>query len=255
MVTNKPAWVVIPAAGVGKRMQAAKPKQYLMLHDKTVLEHTIRRFLGKAHIAGVVVVISANDAYWAALAPHFVTEHVHVVHGGAERADSVLNGLDYLAEQLAVARTDYVLVHDAARPCVPERDIKALLALRDQGEQGALLATPVRDTMKRALPTAAMEADTLPRVSHSETRSGLWHALTPQLAPLRRLRNALQSALQAGATITDEASALEFMQYQPILLEGDARNIKITRPADLELAAFFLQHTGFKADFNTDFQE
>ena len=246
-MANKAGWVVIPAAGVGKRMQAMKPKQYLLLHDKTVLEHTIARFLGKASIAGVVVVISPDDHDWSALAPRFAGQCLHVVPGGAERADSVLNGLDYLAEQLALAPTDYVLVHDAARPCVPEQDIQALLALCDQGEQGALLATPVRDTMKRAVSAAAMRANTPARVSHSEARDGLWHALTPQLAPLGRLRDALRAALQAGVSITDEAAALEFMQCQPILLEGDARNIKITRPADLELAAFFLQ--------NTDFQE
>ncbi len=231
---SAPVWVVIPAAGVGKRMQSAIPKQYLPLLGKTVLEHTLACFLACPTVAGIVVVVSQGDEYWQALAPAYVGLPVHAAQGGKERADSVLNGLDWLARELAVPAETVVLVHDAARPCLSSQDLHALLAV--QGEcaaQGALLAMPVRDTMKRAVSGS-------PHVSHTEDREGLWHALTPQMAALGVLRGALRAALQAGFPVTDEASALEYSGLQPRLVEGDARNIKITRPADLVLAEWLL---------------
>lgn len=225
-------WCVIPAAGVGKRMQSAIPKQYLQLHGKTVLEHTLACFLEHTAIAGVVVVVSAEDEYWADLAPLYQANAVYQAIGGKERADSVLNGLQYLQTELGLAANTKVLVHDAARPCLSQQDLNALIAVN--AEQGAILATPVRDTMKRAIAGQTL-------ISHTEERADLWHALTPQLAPLGLLAEALQAALQSGATITDEASALEHLGLKPFLVEGDARNIKITRPSDLALAEFFLQ--------------
>ena len=225
-------WCVIPAAGVGKRMQPATPKQYLRLHGKTVLEHSLACFLQHSAITGVVVVVSADDEYWADLIPQYQGQPVYQAGGGNERADSVLNGLKYLQQHLAIAETASVLVHDAARPCLSQKDLNALLAANT--EQGAILATPVRDTMKRAFKDRQV-------ISHTEERADLWHALTPQLAPLGLLTQSLEQALQAGASITDEASALEYLGFQPVMVEGDARNIKITRPADLALAAFFLQ--------------
>lgn len=230
MLTN--LWCVIPAAGVGKRMQSATPKQYLQLHGKTVLEHTLGCFLQHPAVNGVVVVLGAEDEYWPALAPLYQGQRVYQSVGGKERAHSVLNGLKYLQQELAVADTSYVLVHDAARPCLSQQDLTALLSVN--AEQGAILATPVRDTMKRALKDQTM-------ISHTEERADLWHALTPQLAPLGLLTQALEQALKAGVAITDEASALECLGLSPLLVEGDARNIKITRPADLALAEFFLQ--------------
>lgn len=233
MSNNTTNWVVIPAAGIGARMQANKPKQYLSLHGKTVLEHTLAIFLEHPQIAGVVVAISSSDAYWADL--KFTHPKLSVCEGGRERADSVLNGLNYLREQLQVANDAWVLVHDAARPCLSRDDLDKLLASQTQAaEQGALLAMPVRDTMKRAQPDN-------PQVAFTENREGLWHALTPQMAKLGLLQTALTDALRQAAIITDEASALEWIGLNPLLVEGDARNIKITRPADLALAAFFLQ--------------
>ncbi len=233
MLNKANNWVVIPAAGVGARMQADRPKQYLPLRGKTVLEHTLGIFLEHPQIAGVVVAISASDAYWAAL--KLTHPKLYVCLGGRERADSVLNGLNYLSEQLQVASDAWVLVHDAARPCLSQQDLALLLASQAQAAgQGALLAMPVRDTMKRAQPQSQY-------IAFTENREGLWHALTPQMAKLDLLQSALVDALKQEAIITDEASALEWIGLNPLLIEGDARNIKITRPADLALAAFFLQ--------------
>lgn len=228
-------WVVIPAAGVGSRMQADRPKQYLQLAGKTVIEHTLACFNTHTEVAGVIVAISAGDPYWPDLAKN--TDSVFTAPGGKERADSVLNALEYMLETLKVAPETWVLVHDAARPCLSRVDLDRLLAVRDIHESaGALLAVPVRDTMKRA------QMDS-PHVSHTEERNGLWHALTPQMAQLGVLREALAHALKKGVNITDEASALEYAGLHPMLIEGDARNIKITRPADLALAEFFLKES------------
>jgi 2-C-methyl-D-erythritol 4-phosphate cytidylyltransferase len=232
MLNKANNWVVIPAAGVGARMQANKPKQYLYLHGKTVLEHTLAIFLEHPQITGVVVVISASDEYWQDL--KLSHSKLYVCQGGRERADSVLNGLNYLSKQLQVASDAWVLVHDAARPCLSCTDLDKLLDSQIQvAEQGALLAMPVRDTMKRAQPDSQ-------QIAFTENREGLWHALTPQMAKLQVLQRALADALKQEAIITDEASALEWVGLNPFLIEGDARNIKITRPADLALAAFFL---------------
>ena len=237
-MSNK-VWIVIPAAGVGSRMQADRPKQYLPLAGKTVIEHTLACFSEHPAVAGVVVAITQGDPYWAEFTATSLTStslsgNIHTAKGGKERADSVLNGLDYLHEQLQVTDETWVLVHDAARPFLSRADLDKLLASREQcGDAGALLAVPVRDTMKRAQPDA-------PHVAHTEDRNGLWHALTPQMAKLGILRKALRQGLQRGAAITDEASALEYAGLHPLLVEGDARNLKITRPADLALAEFFL---------------
>lgn len=231
-MSNK-VWIVIPAAGVGARMQADRPKQYLSLAGKTVIEHTLTCFTGHPAVAGIVVAISTGDPFWPAIVRD--ESWVFTAPGGKERADSVLNALDYLADTLHVPPESWVLVHDAARPCLSRTDLERLLAVRaDTAANGALLAIPVRDTMKRTLPGSC-------RVAHTEDRNGLWHALTPQMAPLGILRDALSRALLTGACVTDEASALELAGLHPLLVEGDARNIKITRPADLALAAFFLQ--------------
>lgn len=235
---SKPLWVVVPAAGVGQRMQAACPKQYLPLLGKTVIEHTLDCFLGQVAIAGIVVVVSQQDSYWPSIAARLSDFPVYTVIGGKERADSVLNGLEYLRSLPAVSADSVVLVHDAARPCLTVADLHLLVAAAEScATRGALLATPVRDTMKRAQPDT--EAGVW--VSHTEPRSGLWHALTPQLAQLDVLYHALSQALAAGVAITDEASALEWAGLAPRLLAGQAGNIKITHPADLLLAEFFLQ--------------
>lgn len=229
-------WVVIPAAGVGARMQADRPKQYLPLAGKTVIEHTLACFLGHPVVAGIVVAISKGDPFWPALTSTTLSDRgIYTAPGGRERADSVLNALDYLADEWRVTPETGVLVHDAARPCLSRHDLNKLLAAGIAEKGGAILAVPVRDTMKRS------QADSL-HISHTEERNGLWHALTPQMARLGILRESLAYALQKGLTVTDEASALEHAGLHPLLVEGDARNIKITRPADLALASFFLSN-------------
>ena len=237
-------WVVIPAAGVGARMQADRPKQYLPLVGKTVIEHTLACFLEHPAVVGIVVAISEGDPYWAELTATTLSEweNVYTAPGGRERADSVLNALDYLANTLQVNAVTSVLVHDAARPCLSRPDVDKLLAEGMEETAGAILAVPVRDTMKRA------QLDTQ-RIAHTEERNGLWHALTPQMARLGVLQDALTHALQMGLSVTDEASALEQFGLHPILVEGDARNIKITRPADLALATFFLMEAANTSHF------
>ncbi|BCO17672.1 2-C-methyl-D-erythritol 4-phosphate cytidylyltransferase [Alteromonas sp. KC3] len=224
---------VIPAAGVGSRMQADRPKQYLMLGSKTILEHTIDALVNHPKIDDVVVAISAGDAYFAEL--ELNGKAIRVVEGGKERADSVLNGIATLAP------TDWALVHDAARPCVDEEDISSLLnVMNDNSVAGGILATPVRDTMKRATASPNTLA-TIRTISHTEERTDLWHALTPQLFPAGLLKHALETGLAAGANITDEASAMELAGHKVAMINGSPANIKITHPADLPLAEFYLQ--------------
>lgn len=222
-------WVVIPAAGVGARMKADRPKQYLPLRGKTVIEHTLSCFMQHPAIAGIVVALSPDDPYWASL--HIDSDvPLHVAAGGRERCHSVLNALHLLTQHAGA--NDWVLVHDAARPCLTRADIDKLCASLRDDEVGGILAVPVRDTMKRA--------DGEGRISATEDRNGLWHALTPQMFRLELLTQALEQALADGFVVTDEASAVEHAGLRPKLVEGRADNIKVTRPEDLALAEFFL---------------
>lgn len=219
--------VVVPAAGSGKRMGADRPKQYLPLLGKTLLEWTLTRLMAHPQIKRVVLAIAADDAYFYQLAianaPWLTT-----VIGGAERAHSVLAGLNSIADE------PWVIVHDAARPCVALGDISKLLALSSTG-RGGILAAPVRDTIKRS------NSEHPTRVAHSVAREHLWHALTPQFFPTEQLRQALAATLAANLTITDEASAIEHSGGAVTLVEGLSSNIKVTQPEDLALAAFYLQ--------------
>ena len=221
--------VVVPAAGVGSRMQADKPKQYLPLGEGTVVEQTLQRLLSHPNISDVVLVVSPEDPFISklALAQH---ESVQIVTGGKERADSVLNGLLNVSGKWA-------LVHDAARPCVRHQDISKLLRLAD-GNCGGILARRVTDTMKQAHPERQNEQPLT--IERSVPRSHLWHALTPQFFPTQQLVDALQWCHKRGLAITDEASAIEHTQGQVALVEGASDNIKITQPGDLALAEFYL---------------
>ncbi|MFT5676784.1 MAG: 2-C-methyl-D-erythritol 4-phosphate cytidylyltransferase [Paraglaciecola sp.] len=219
--------VVVPAAGVGKRMLADRPKQYLHIAGKTLLEHTLENLYRHPKINRVVVVLNPQDPYFAQL-PIANAEWLDIVDGGEQRCDSVLAGLNSVSSSQS-----WVLVHDAARPCFEHGDLDKLLHLADSGEVGGILASPVRDTMKRS--------DKLGVVLHTEPRTNLWHALTPQFFPLLQLRNALEQALQDQLEITDEASAIEYCGGQVILIEGSSNNIKVTRPEDLQLAEFYLR--------------
>jgi 2-C-methyl-D-erythritol 4-phosphate cytidylyltransferase len=215
-------------------MQADRPKQYLPLAGKTVIEHSLDRLLSHPRITGGVIAISASDAYWPTL--HYRHDKpLLLAEGGEERCDSVLNALTRLREQ---ARDhDWVLVHDAARPCLRHGDIDQLIEHCTDHAVGGILAVPVRDTIKRALP---MSGDETPQIEATVDRSRLWHAQTPQMFRLKDLFDALSEALAKGAVITDEASALEWVEKLPLLVEGHADNIKITHPEDLALAEYFL---------------
>ncbi|BAN69229.1 2-C-methyl-D-erythritol 4-phosphate cytidylyltransferase [endosymbiont of unidentified scaly snail isolate Monju] len=224
-------WAVIPAAGVGRRMGSDIPKQYLPLGGRTVIEHTVERLLLHPGIDGLYIALGEQDAWWEdteyAMHPDLVR-----VPGGTERVHSVLNAL--LALERRAAPDDWVLVHDAARPCVRREEISRLIERVEASDAaGGLLGVPVRDTMKRS-----GEDD---RVRRTVEREHLWHAFTPQMFRLRALREAIEGALAAGVTVTDEASAMEWAGHAALLVEGLASNIKITRPGDLELAAFYLQ--------------
>lgn len=217
---------VLPAAGIGSRMQADCPKQYLTIGHQTILEHAIHALLRHPRITQVIVAISPEDQQFKTL-PIASDPRVLVTEGGQQRADSVLAGL-----QLA-GNAHWVLVHDAARPCLHPDDLERLLAITAHSKVGGILAAPVRDTMKRAQVGQSI-------ISHTVERQDLWHALTPQLFPLELLKLCLQRALDEGATVTDEASALEHCGYHPLLVAGRADNIKVTRPEDLALAVFYL---------------
>lgn len=228
---NPNYWAVVPAAGSGTRMGRERPKQYLPLGDKLVLEHTLDALLACPLVAGIVVAVAADDRYWPAIDKRYSGRNVQGVTGGAERCHSVLNALDHLAGR--VAAQDRVLVHDAARPCVRADDIERLIDVAGGDGNGGLLAVPVADTVKRA--------DARQRVTATVDRNRLWRALTPQLFRIDLLRAALTAALNDGHLVTDDAAAMEHAGYQPLLVAGASDNIKITVPADLALAAFFLQ--------------
>ena len=224
-------WAVVPAAGVGKRMLADIPKQYLPLAGSTVIENTLSRLLEIPGLAGIVIALGEEDGWWdtTRYAAH---DKVHRVRGGTERADSVLNALRGLK-----ARTDddqWVLVHDAARPCVRLDDILRLIDHCISGNCGGILGMPVRDTMKLANNNG--------RISKTLPRENLWHAFTPQMFRVGMLADAIDGALGDGYFVTDEASAVEWAGHSPLLVEGSADNIKITRPEDLALAEFYLNH-------------
>jgi 2-C-methyl-D-erythritol 4-phosphate cytidylyltransferase len=210
-------------------MRAACPKQYLPLLGRAMLLHTLERLGRYPRLRGLAVGIAADDAYWPTLAtdiPNLLITYV----GGAERAHTVLNGLRAL--ETYAAPDDWILVHDAARPCVRHVDIDSLLVAVAGHADGGLLALPLNDTVKRADHNGCIE-ETVPR-------TGLWRALTPQVFRLAALRDALESAMRAGVEITDEASAMEYSGARPRLVHGHADNIKITLPEDLALAELFL---------------
>lgn len=222
-------WAVVPAAGIGSRMQAELPKQYLNLLGAPVLVHTVSTLLSHTAISQVVVAVSAEDERWLAtpLANH---PRVHFVTGGSTRAASVLAGLSALAERADAQ--DFVLVHDAARPCLTLHDINKLMTEARAHPVGAILGCPVRDTMKR-VEDGGIEA--------TVDREGLWHALTPQMFRLALLHDCLLEALAADVPLTDEASALEWAGYAPLMVAGRSDNLKITEPLDLALAEFYLR--------------
>ena len=226
--TDMKVWAIVPAAGIGSRMQTDIPKQYLAINDKPVLQHSIERLLACPQVEGVVVALHPDDNYWDGI--QFDSNRpVLTTTGGSSRAESVTLALQYLLTDNHADADTWALVHDAVRPCVSRQDIEQLINKCAQIDTGGILAAPVKDTMKRS--------DASGQILETVARENLWHALTPQLFPAASLLQALQAAAADNVTVTDEASAMEFAGHAVQLVASSASNIKITWPGDLELAA------------------
>ncbi len=223
---------IVPAAGTGARMQLDLPKQYMRIAGQTILEHSILALLSDPRIERVIVALNPADTFFSAL-PLAADNRIQTVEGGDDRAGSVSNALEYIHTSYDRPESVLCVVHDAARPCLSKDDLAAVL---DYGlanpSQGALLALPVRDTMKRS--NLACEA------IKTEERSHLWHALTPQVFLASALRVNLLAAREQGVEITDESSAMEWGGQPPKLINGQPGNIKVTYPHDLEFVANYL---------------
>lgn len=272
-------WLVMPAAGVGRRFGHVKPKQYAPLQGRTVIEWALTPFLTDPKCAGVAISVANDDPYFNEVAERLAkmpgrTADIIVAGGGAERSQSVRKGLEALAGRATA--DDWVLVHDAARPCLSGHDLQQLLQRLGPHPVGGILATPAADTLKRASvetraaavgPAAATEAWLTqapaaasapgptqtpatapavavpppgPEIDQTVDRAGLWRALTPQMFRYQMLSDALDRALATGRLPTDEAQALEWIGAHPVLVQGSAANIKITSADDLVLAAALL---------------
>jgi len=221
-------FAIVPAAGSGSRFGAEKPKQYLSLLGRPLIYHTLAALVACPDIDRVWVVLSPDDPYWGQYDWSDLGAKLETVRcGGATRADSVNNGLR--AAAMVAAPDDWVLVHDAARPCLSAEMLAALFSQLADDPVGGILAVPVADTLKRA--------DAGQRVAATEPRDGLWQAQTPQMFRYGRLLEALEKCRE----VTDEAGAIEALGFQPKLVRGDATNLKVTYPADLVLAAMILR--------------
>lgn len=229
-MSERKHWAIVPAAGLGTRMQAERPKQYLSLLGRTILEHSLDAIVSSSLFEAVVVPLSDTDSWWpnTLFATH---PDIIRVPGGAERAASVLNAL--LALQDQAQADDWIWVHDAARPCLSPDEIKALHSALAQGAHGLVLALPIADSVKRC--------DAAGKNAQNVDRTGLWRALTPQVFPYRLLLDALRHCQQHNITPTDEASAVEALGYAADLVTGSADNIKITVPTDLMKAEQIMQ--------------
>lgn len=232
-MTTWPAYAVVPAAGAGQRMATHVPKQYLVLAGRTVLEHTLACLAAEARIARIVVAVGADDEHFESVRAR-LPDKVERVTGGTERCHSVLAGLHALA-RTAPAQA-WVLVHDAARPCLRGSDLARLLDELAADAVGGILGNPVRDTLKRCAANGAVAA--------TVDRAALWHALTPQMFRLGALIAAIESALAAGVIVTDEAQAIERLGHTPRVIAGHGDNLKITHPDDLALAELILAAQG-----------
>lgn len=221
-------WCVVPAAGRGERFGGTLPKQYQSLRGKPLLHWTLERLAAHPRIAGLCVVVAADDVHWSA-PDALLGKPLRSAIGGAKRADSVLAGLSSLPDD--VGPEDFVLVHDAARPCISAVDISRLIDVAGAGG-GGLLAAPLHDTLKRS------HADG--RVAATEARESRWRALTPQLFRRGELAAALMDAARAAVSVSDESMAMERVGHRPLLVEGSAANVKVTTRAELAFVEYLL---------------
>ena len=226
-------WVVVPAAGRGTRFGSPLPKQYLQVAGQPLIAHTLAALLSHPLVEGALVAISANDADWPGWTA-FQEKPVLTCVGGDTRAQSVLAALEALPA--AVRADDFVLVHDAARPNLRSEDLQQLLERGRADPVGAILAAPVRDTLKRAGDDGGIDG--------TEPRQHLWRAMTPQLFRRFQLTRDLQEAGKADGEVTDESMAMELQGLRPLLIEGNEDNLKVTTPADLARFEYILSQRG-----------
>jgi 2-C-methyl-D-erythritol 4-phosphate cytidylyltransferase len=223
-------WVVIPAAGSGRRFGSHIPKQYFPLNGKPVIEHTLSKFLYHSKIQAIVIVVNDADPYWRQLRLDAYGDRIIITQGGAERSQSVLAGLKAI-ENFANPQ-DFILVHDAVRPCIHPGDIDNLIATVGTHPVGGILGSKVRDTLKYA--------STENQIVNTVPRENIWQALTPQMFRYQLLSQALNHAINHQHAITDEAQAIESLGFVPLVVEGRRDNIKITFPEDLAVAEKYL---------------
>ena len=223
-------WAIIPAAGRGTRFGGDVPKQYVHVLGQPLIAHTLKALLSHPGVAGAVMVLAADDERWPGWGS-FAGKPILTCEGGDARADSVLAGLAALPDE--VRADDFVLVHDAARPVLRAADLDALLERGRNDPVGAILAAPVRDTLKRAGDDGGID--------RTEPRERLWRALTPQLFRRLQLARALEAARDEGVAVTDEAMAMERQGHRPLLVEGSEDNLKVTTPADLGYVEYLLE--------------
>jgi len=225
-------WVVIPAAGIGRRMGGDIPKQYVSVNGKTIVEHTIDNFIGRKEIENICIAISESDKFWSAL-PISKNKKMITTIGGNERYESVYNGLCALKDK--ANNDDWVLVHDAVRPCLKKSIIDRLITDINSNDVGGILALPCFETMKKVNNNRHIE--------ETINREIIWRAQTPQVFKYKKLLLAIENAINENIHITDEAMAMELLNYKPIVIMGDEKNIKITHQTDLKHLELFLKET------------
>ena len=225
-------WVVIPAAGIGRRMGGDIPKQYVSVNGKTIVEHTIDNFIGRKEIENICIAISESDKFWSAL-PISKNKKMITTMGGSERYESVYNGLCALKDK--ANDDDWVLVHDAVRPCLKKSIIDRLITDVSSNDVGGILALPCFETMKKVNNNRHIE--------ETINREIIWRAQTPQVFKYKKLLLAIENAINENIHITDEAMAMELLNYKPIVIMGDEKNIKITHQTDLKHLELFLRET------------
>ena len=228
-------WAILPAAGIGRRMGSTIPKQYLSIDGNPLLLHALRRLSAVSRIKKIVVVIHPEDSHWAKLHESIAEEfksRIITVRGGDERYQSVLNGIVALTE--LADKDDWVLVHDAVRPCVHTSDIENLIQKVSLHPIGGLLGYPVENTLKRI--------DKERGVIETVDRGSYWNAFTPQMFRFAQLKKSIESVVASSEQVTDEAAAMELAGFKPIMVAGSKDNIKITHETDLVLASYILKN-------------
>ncbi|WWP00201.1 MAG: 2-C-methyl-D-erythritol 4-phosphate cytidylyltransferase [Candidatus Dasytiphilus stammeri] len=233
---------IVPAAGIGKRMQSSSPKQYLTIHGKTIIEYTLAVLLEHPLINRIIIALNYHDKWFNSLPiPTDHKKRITTIIGDNTRAGSVMAGLQAIKND---SPERWILIHDAVRPCLCRKDLDRLLSIISINSIGGILVSPVRDTIKRSQLNK-------PIISYTIQRNNLWHALTPQLFPITLFRKCLQQVLENSIEITDDCCALEYCGYYPSLIVGSSENIKITYPEDIYLANFYIHKNNQNRENNT----